>query len=84
MDLTARSVVLLGAATSSTLVRCHSSTDLPKTVIGLVSLGKRGWVWKSEVVQPKNVSSVQNDSLLSFVQFVPAEIHHGYVAQMEV
>jgi hypothetical protein len=92
MDLTARSVVLLGAATTSTLVRCHSSTDLPKTVTELdifgyiesLPLGKRGWVWKSEAVQPKNVPGIQNDSFLSFVQFVPAKIHHGYVAQMEV
>jgi hypothetical protein len=47
-------------------------------------LGKRGWLWKSGAVQTKNVSSIQNDSFLFFVQFVPAKIHHGYVAQMEL
>jgi hypothetical protein len=47
-------------------------------------LGKLGWLWKSGAIQPKNVSSIQNDCFLFFVQFVPTEIHHRYVAQMEL
>jgi hypothetical protein len=34
--------------------------------------------------RPKNVSSIQNDVLLLFIQFVPGKIHHRYVAQMEL
>jgi hypothetical protein len=47
-------------------------------------LGKRAWLRKPGSIQPKNVPSIQNNSLLFFVQFVPAEIHHGNVAQMEL
>jgi len=92
MDITARSMVFAGASATSTLLVCHFLTDLPETVTELcifgyvesLPLGKRGRIWKSEAIQPKNVSSIQNDSFLSFVQFVPAKVHHGYVAQMEV
>jgi hypothetical protein len=49
-----------------------------------ITLGERGWVWKSGATQPKYVSSIQNDAFLFFVQFVPAKIHHGHVAEMEL
>jgi hypothetical protein len=92
MDLTARNMVFPGATATSTLAICHFLADLPGTVTKLcifgyvesLPLGKRGRIWKSEAIQPENVSSIQNDSFLPFVQFVPAKVHHGYVAQMEV
>ena len=47
-------------------------------------LGKRGWLRQSGAIQPKNMPSFQNNVLLPFIQFVPAQIHHGYVAQMKL
>jgi hypothetical protein len=47
-------------------------------------LGERVWLWKSGAIQPQDAASIQNDSFLLLVQFVPAKIHHGNVAQMEL